>query len=249
MPRPYLAAVVSVIAMAGVRQLLDPLLGRDAPMLLFVFAVVIASLRHGTAAGVVATILSLPVGAYLFIEPRYTFAPTRPEDIVRLVLFTIEGLAIAYAAGSMQRHSRELEAEVERRTHDLRAQANELQASNEALETFAHTISHDIRAPLRSIRTFGEILQEDFGTQLPDVARDYTARIAMAAQRLEELVNNLLAYTRLGRRAVPPEPVSLDRVVAAAVSHLEAEIRHAQASITIASQPLGAVVGTATSSS
>jgi signal transduction histidine kinase len=51
-----------------------------------------------------------------------------------------------------------------------------------------------------------------------------TSRIAAAAHRLEELVENLLAYTRLGRRAVPPETVSLDRVVRSALSNMQADI-------------------------
>jgi signal transduction histidine kinase len=132
---------------------------------------------------------------------------------------------------------------VQRRTADLHEQAAELRASNDALETFAHTISHDIRAPLRSIRSFSEIIQEDFAPKLPEEARLYISRISAAARRLEELVENLLAYTRLGRRAIPPEPVSLDRVVGTVVSHLQSEIRQAQATVTIGNSPLGVVIG------
>jgi signal transduction histidine kinase len=250
-------AALAVVASTAIRYLIDPLLGRDAPMLVYVLGVSIAAVRGGVGAGILATIASIPVGTLLFIEPRWALTPLRHEDAVRLIVFAAEGLLISYATGQLRvrveenrrlaehvrRHNQELEDQVARRTSELQEQAAELQASNEALETFAHTISHDIRAPLRSIRAFSEILEEDFVAQLPPDARHYTSRISAAAHRLEELVENLLAYTRLGRRAIPPESVSLDRVVKSALSHLGPDIRQAQASVTVSNSPLGNVIG------
>ena len=226
-------------------------------MLVYVLGVSIAAVQGGVRAGILATIASIPIGALLFIEPRWALMPLRNEDVVRLIVFAAEGLLISYATGQLRarveenrrlaenvrRHNQELEDEVARRTSELQGQAAELQASNEALETFAHTISHDIRAPLRSMRAFSEILEEDFAAQLPPDARLYTSRISAAAHRLEELVENLLAYTRLGRRAAPPESVSLDRLVKSALSHLQADIRQARALVTVSNSPLGNVIG------
>jgi signal transduction histidine kinase len=248
--KPVLTAILAVVASTVIRLLLDPLLGTDAPMLIYVLGVSLASVQAGVAAGVLATLISIPVGALFFIEPRAAFLPTRTEDYVRLVVFALEGLFIAYATGQLRgqvdeklrlteqvrRQNQALEAEVERRTA-------ELQASNAALETFAHTISHDLRAPLRSIRGFSEILDEDFAATLPEEARGYTARIAAAAHRLEELVANLLAYTRLGRQGLSEEPVSLDRVVPAVLADMAGDIRHAQGAVTIETSPLGVVRG------
>ena len=219
-------------------------------MLVYVLGVSMAAVQAGVRAGVLATVMSIPVGTLLFIEPRGAFIPTRSEDFVRLIVFALEGLFIAYATGQLRghldqnqrlaeeirRHNEELESEVARRTI-------ELQESNDALETFAHTISHDIRAPLRSIRGFAEALDEDFVAVLPAGARDYTSRVAAAAHRLEELVGNLLAYTRLSRRAIAHEPVSLDRIVAGVLAEMESDVRRAHGVITVGDAPLGVVVG------
>ena len=256
MNHPYVIAALAVAASTAIRQLIHPLLGRDAPMLVYVLGVSIAAVQGGMRAGILATLASIPIGTLLFIAPRGTLIPTRDEDIVRLIVFALEGLLISYATGQLRsrldenrqlaeqvrRQNQELEEQVDRRTADLHSQAAELQASNEALETFAHTISHDIRAPLRSLRSFSEIIQEDFAPQLPDEARLYTTRISAAAHRLEELVENLLAYTRLGRRAIPPEPVSLDRLMAIVLSHMQSDIRHAQATVSVGNS-LGVVIG------
>jgi signal transduction histidine kinase len=233
------ATVVALVAVTGaavVRYLLDPLLTNAAPMLTFIGAVAVAGATCGTASGLIATAVSVVAGAMLFIEPRGELMPHRSEDFVRLALFIIEGTLVALVTGRARRQSDLFELEVERRTAELKA-------SNEALETFAHTISHDVRAPLRSMRGFAEILETDFREALPAEAQSHTHRISAAAHRLEELVNNLLAYTRMGRRALPPERVSLDRVVRAAVSELQPEIDHSHATVTVGPPPLGVVLG------
>jgi signal transduction histidine kinase len=216
----YLIAIVAVAASGLLRLLLTPLLNNEAPMLAFVVGVAVAAILGGFGPGLLATGLSILVGEWFFIEPRYSLIPASTLEATRLGLFTFEGLVIAYAGGRVRRHTKELDAEVLRRTL-------ELERSNEALETFAHTISHDIRAPLRSIRGFAEIIEEDYAAHLPADGRDYTGRIAAAAHRLESLVNNLLAYTRLGRREIAAEPVAIDRLLQQVVHDMAEEVRQA----------------------
>jgi signal transduction histidine kinase len=244
----YVMAAGAVAASALVRQLLDPIFRDESPMLAFVVGVAVAALYGGRAPGLFATGLSIVVGQYYFVGTRGTFVPGSSLEIVRQALFAFEGLVISYLSGRLrdsleenkvltervQRHNEELEGEVWRRT-------GELARSNEALETFAHTISHDIRAPLRSIRGFANIIEQDFAPHLPANGREYTGRIAAAALRLEALVNNLLAYTRLGRREIQPEPISLDRLAEQVVQELEEEIRQDHADVEVA-RNLGSVM-------
>jgi signal transduction histidine kinase len=241
--RRYAIAAGAVAASALLRLLLDPLFKGESPMLAFVVGVAVAALYGGRGPGFFATALSIVVGQYYFVGTRYTFVPNSNLEIVRQVLFAFEGVVIAYLSGrlrdsleqnrvlteSMQRHNEELEAEVWRRT-------GELARSNAALETFAHTISHDIRAPLRSIRGLAGIIEQDFAPHLPADGREYTGRIAAAALRLEALVNNLMAYTRLGQGEIQPEPVSLDRL-----AELTEEIRHDHVGVEVAPN-LGSVM-------
>jgi signal transduction histidine kinase len=230
----YLIAVVAVAGAALARLAMDPMLGRDAPMLIFVMGVSFASVTGGLASGIVATLLSIPVGLWLFIAPRYALLPTRSEDWVRIAVFLVEGILIAFATGRIVQRRDVLEKEVQERT-------SELQASNEALERFAYTISHDLRAPLRSMRGFAEILQEDHGASLHPDARGYVGRIVAAAHRLEELVQNLLAYARVNHGEIPVEPVSLQTAVRAALAQLEAEVRSSGAHVTVDSTLDGSV--------
>jgi signal transduction histidine kinase len=233
--KPYVVATAAVLASALIRLALAPVLANEAPMLAFVFGVAISAMYGGFQPGIYATAASAVVGHYFFIAPRFEFSlALTTVEFARMGLFIFEGVVISYAGGRVRREAEELEAEVRSRT-------TELERSNEALETFAHTISHDIRAPLRSIRGFAEIIEMDFAAQLPDEGREYTGRIAAAAHRLEALVNNLLAYTRLGRAEVLPDPVSLDRLADEVQKDLGDEIRHSQARVDV-STPLGSVV-------
>lgn len=90
-------------------------------------------------------------------------------------------------------HSRhaQLEHLVEVRTADLKH-------ANKELEAFSYSVSHDLRAPLRSIDGFSLALEEDYGDQLPADAHDYLNRIRRAAQRMGQLIDDLLSLARAG---------------------------------------------------
>jgi C4-dicarboxylate-specific signal transduction histidine kinase len=91
----------------------------------------------------------------------------------------------------------------ERRHQDAVTAANErLEAINGDLEAFSYSVSHDLRAPLRSMDGFAEILLEDYAPLLPAEAQDYLGRIRRAASRMAELIDDLLAFSRLGRQEV-----------------------------------------------
>jgi len=86
--------------------------------------------------------------------------------------------------------------------------------SNAQLDAFAYTISHDLRAPLRAMEGFARILLDDFGDQLGTKGERFANRIVLAAERMEKLINDLLAYSRLQRydaklRVVDPTPLAL----------------------------------------
>jgi len=71
--------------------------------------------------------------------------------------------------------------------------------SNAQLDAFAYTVSHDLRAPLRAMEGFARILLDDYATELGDKGRGYATRIVAASERMERLINDLLAYSRLQR--------------------------------------------------
>lgn len=91
---------------------------------------------------------------------------------------------------------------------ELQAQAAELRQTNRELEGFSYTISHDLRAPLRHIDGYARMLQEDAADALDGDSRRYLDEIGAAARRMGALIDDLLAFSRLGRK--PLERVTLD---------------------------------------
>ncbi|WP_026840198.1 sensor histidine kinase [Citrifermentans bremense] len=116
-----------------------------------------------------------------------------------------------------------LSAQIERQTAGLEKRVAErtaqLQEINEELDSFAYTVSHDLRAPLRAMRAFAGILLEE--EQSEDERIAYLKRIQGAAEGMERLIQDLLAYSRVGRQELVLQRVSLSEVLADAARQLE----------------------------
>jgi len=107
----------------------------------------------------------------------------------------------------------------------LRVHARELERSNRELEEFAYVASHDLQEPLRKIRAFGDRLRERLGDAADPEARDYLARMRAAAGRMQELIHDLLQYSRVGRARAHPEPVELSQLLDEVLADLEPRLR------------------------
>jgi len=116
-------------------------------------------------------------------------------------------------AGEVQRARSDLEGQVVERTRALRE-------TNAELEAFSYSVSHDLRAPLRAIHGFARILLEDHGTSLDPEAKRVLGVIDENTRRMGQLIDDLLAFSRLGRKELETAPVDmadLVRTVAAEV--------------------------------
>lgn len=146
---------------------------------------------------------------------------------------------VARSFNAMVDRVRESQATLEERVRD---RTRELQERNEDLEAFGYSISHDLRAPLRAMQGFSQIILEDYGDKLDDKGRQHAQRIVVAGERMDELIRDLLAYSRLSRAHLETAPVNLQAVVKEALSQLEAELQKTGARIQV-SEPLPAVQG------
>ncbi len=134
---------------------------------------------------------------------------------------------------------RQLNESLEQRVAERTAQ---LEETNQEMESFSYTVSHDLRAPLRAIQGFGQALEEDHGDELSPQAHGYLRRMITAAGRMDTLINDLLAYSRLSRAELSPEPVPLTAAVRDALDQVEAQIRERSARIDV-QEPLPGVRG------
>jgi light-regulated signal transduction histidine kinase (bacteriophytochrome) len=88
----------------------------------------------------------------------------------------------------------------------------DLDRKNKNLETFSYSVSHDLRAPLRSIDGFSQALLEEYGAQLGATGQDYLRRVRSSAQRMSELIDDLLKLSRVERTELQRESVDLSRL-------------------------------------
>jgi signal transduction histidine kinase len=123
----------------------------------------------------------------------------------------------------------------------LAARTAQLEAANRELESFSYSVSHDLRAPLRHIHGFIEILQAEHQQQLNDEGRRYLTVVGESARRLSSLIDDLLAFSRMGRAEMMRRQVELEPLVKEAISTQDAGGRPVEWRV----EPLPAVVGDA----
>ena len=112
-----------------------------------------------------------------------------------------------------QQALRTLNAELEQRVRDRTAQ---LEVANKELETFSYSVSHDLRAPLRAIHGFVRILSEDYTARLDDEGRRVLGTIYSEAERMGQLIDDLLSFSRMSRQHVESEPIDMTALAQAA---------------------------------
>ena len=108
-----------------------------------------------------------------------------------------------------------------RAAHDqLDAQARELTRSNAELEQFAYVASHDLQEPLRKVASFCQLIEQRYGEELDERGKQYVAFAVDGAKRMQQLINDLLAFSRVGRGAREQPVVSGDDVLRHALASL-----------------------------
>jgi PAS domain S-box-containing protein len=124
---------------------------------------------------------------------------------------------------TVEQEVRRLNAQLEER---VRARTRQLEEVNHELEAFAYSVSHDLRAPLRGIDGWSTALEEDFGKTSEERARGYIARVRAEAQRMNQLIDDLLALSQLGRATLAHGAVELSALARVVAERLrEAEPR------------------------
>ncbi|HEV3066638.1 MAG TPA: CHASE3 domain-containing protein [Streptosporangiaceae bacterium] len=120
----------------------------------------------------------------------------------------------------------------------LEARTEDLQRSNSELEQFAYVASHDLQEPLRKVASFCQLLQRRYAGRLDAKADEYIEHAVDGAKRMQALINDLLAFSRVGRTAQRREPVSCAVLLAQAWANLAADVRRTHATIEVGELPV-----------
>jgi len=110
-------------------------------------------------------------------------------------------------------YSRRTELELESSNQQMHAQTDELKRSNADLEQFAYVISHDLKTPVRNISCFMKLLATKHAASLDAEAREFVDFAVTGSKRMERLIDDVLAYSRIGRNLSTPTPVNVNDVI------------------------------------
>lgn len=150
-------------------------------------------------------------------EAFTTLTPLRHEDgsLRGFSKVTRDVSESARLRRELEQHAQQLESEVQRRTA-------ELQASNAELEAFSYSVSHDLRAPLRAVDGFTQAILDDERNLLTPRAQDYSRRVRAAAQRMGNLIDDLLRLSRIARDPLNKRKVDVSALAEDVVADLRA---------------------------
>jgi len=113
-----------------------------------------------------------------------------------------------------------------------------LERRNRALRDFAYIASHDLQEPLRKIRAFSNLVLDDYGDAVDETGRDYLDRMQDAAERMSQLINDLLVYSRITTQAQPFESVDLETVAQNVRSDLDLRIAELDGTVDVGDLPI-----------
>ena len=243
----YGLAVVSVAVALGAALLLERYHVGDVAFPVFLLPIAIAAWYAGPAPGVLALALSSLAFNYYFTEPLHSFYVVS-TDVPFLVVFILFASLLVWFSTVRRRVERQLlqsndrlAKEVAERTRqadllehttieirtlnqDLEARSRELEASNKELEAFAYSISHDLRAPLRHIAGYAELLQKHESAIVDDTGRAYMVSILDSAKRMGTLIDDLLAFSRIGRAETRKTMVDLELLLKEALGEIREDM-------------------------
>jgi signal transduction histidine kinase len=232
----YGFSVVSVAIALGVAFALDHYQFRDVELPVLTVAIAFTTWYTGSGPSVLAVLLSSVCFDYFFTEPLYSLDVSL-RDLPYFFIF-VAWAAIVASFSAVRRRTEDdlrqardaLQVEVEQRrrreneirklNQELGKRAAELEVSNRELESFTYSVSHDLRAPLRHVVGYSELLQRQALSLLDEKSQRFVRTILDSAKRMGNLIDDLLAFSRIGRAETKRTEVDLEQLVKEVVAEI-----------------------------
>jgi signal transduction histidine kinase len=148
-----------------------------------------------------------------------------------LILYPLFPKVIALAETARLSEQRRLQLEDLNRELELRTEA--LMTANRELEAFSYTVSHDLRSPLRGIDGFSQALLEDHSAELSDEGKQFLTHVRSGAQRMGQIIDDLLALAKITRAEIVLVPVDLSKIAKETAEYLKAQEPERQATVEV----------------
>jgi PAS domain S-box-containing protein len=181
----------------------------------------------------IQTLLNIPlvaqgelIGALLLTSdaPAY-FQPDRIEVASEVAAMLAVAIQQARLHQQVQRQTEDLEERVQQRTA-------EMEAKNRELETFTYSVSHDLKAPLRGVDGYSRLLMEGYANLLDEEGRTFLLRIREGVVRMGQLIEDLLAYSKLEQRSLHKSQVYLPVIIENLLAERRSEIQESKIVVT-----------------
>lgn len=226
--------------------------GVELPVL--TMAIALTTWYAGLGPSVTAVLLSIVGFDYFFIDPLYSLGVSA-EDLPYFIIFLVWAAIVSSfsvvrrrievklreALGILEEEVKERkrrEEQIQSLNQELTRRAEALEAANKELESFSYSVSHDLRAPLRHVVGYSELLQKQAAAALDDKSNRYIRTILESGRRMGNLIDDLLAFSRIGRAEARTTALDLQQIVREAVAEIEQETQGRSIEWTIATLPV-----------